>query len=139
MITVDAAERENAYCYQSINVIKLIQIDKLQLTLLNLLAMYSLIFCYHLFNVISLSKSDHFKRLPLCTLIVSDPQFLGLFGGIINKGRMPGRFQIDSTVFFNVPDEWTKRYDRRTLRMQCFPLFSILMALGNPTIDLFRQ
>jgi hypothetical protein len=43
MITVDAAERENANCYQSINVIKLIQIDKLQFTVLNLLTMYSLI------------------------------------------------------------------------------------------------
>jgi hypothetical protein len=26
-------------------------------------------------------------------------------------------------------------YKRRTIRKLCFPLFSILMALGNPTVD----
>ena len=28
-------------------------------------------------------------------------------------------------------------YNRRTIRVQCFPLYSILLALGNPTVDVF--
>ncbi len=29
-------------------------------------------------------------------------------------------------------------FNRRTIRVQCFPVYSVLMALGNPTVDLFR-
>jgi hypothetical protein len=28
--------------------------------------------------------------------------------------------------------------NQRTIRAQCFPLFSILLAMGNPKVDLFR-
>ena len=28
-------------------------------------------------------------------------------------------------------------YNRRSIRLQCFPLYSILMALGNPKVDYF--
>ena len=28
-------------------------------------------------------------------------------------------------------------YHRRTIRVQCFPLYSVLMALGNPRVDYF--
>ena len=26
-------------------------------------------------------------------------------------------------------------FERKTIRVQCFPLYSILLALGNPTVD----
>ncbi|XP_040581290.1 protein Star [Lepeophtheirus salmonis] len=46
----------------------------------------------------------------------------GLFGGIIgSKDRLPGN-DFDPTVY------------RRRIRVQCFPLYSIIMALGNPAI-----
>ena len=35
------------------------------------------------------------------------------------------------------PDYVNRPYNRRSLRVQCFPLYSILMALGNPTVDYF--
>ena len=58
----------------------------------------------------------------------------GLYGGIINEGQKPG---IDPKRFGfrlrkNLP------YERRTLKVQCFPLYSILMALGNPTVHYLR-
>jgi hypothetical protein len=39
----------------------------------------------------------------------------------------------------NRPKNYKERYPykRRTIRVQCFPLYSILLALGNPTVDLF--
>ncbi len=40
-----------------------------------------------------------------------------------------------------VPTGYTEYYKlddyRRTIRLQCFPLYTILQALGNPTVDLF--
>ena len=61
----------------------------------------------------------------------------GLIGGIIHKGRQPGGLSADPDVFDKVPEHVMKRLTRRTIELQCFPLYSVLMALGNPTIDLF--
>ena len=35
------------------------------------------------------------------------------------------------------PGKKHSQYFRRTLQMQCLPLTSIILALGNPTIDYF--
>jgi len=62
----------------------------------------------------------------------------GLIGGIIHKGREPGGTNLDTDVFSGIPSELSElRRHRRRVRMQCFPLYSLLMALGNPVIDLF--
>lgn len=42
---------------------------------------------------------------------------------------------MDNDVFSHLPEEFSS--NRRQIRMQCFPLYSILLALGNPTVDLF--
>ena len=58
----------------------------------------------------------------------------GLFGGIIHEGRKPG---VDPKEFgFRIKKNFP--YKRRTIKVQCFPLFSILMALGNPTVHYLR-
>ena len=39
-------------------------------------------------------------------------------------------------------DKWEKEEDRKVkglVTAQCFPLFSILLALGNPTVSIFSQ
>ena len=55
----------------------------------------------------------------------------GLFGGIINEGQKPGA---------NPGKVHPKNgnYERRTIKVQCFPMFSILQALGNPTVHYLR-
>lgn len=36
------------------------------------------------------------------------------------------------------PPAWRDRpYHRRTIRMQCFPVYSVLLAMGNPVVDYF--
>ena len=62
----------------------------------------------------------------------------GLLGGIIHEGQKPG---IDPTKLYgynhkNPPDY--ADYERRTIQVQCFPLYSILQALGNPTVHYLR-
>ena len=58
----------------------------------------------------------------------------GLYGGIINEGQKPG---IDPKRFgFRIRKNLP--YERRTIKVQCFPLYSILMALGNPTVHYLR-
>eukprot|EP00096_Caligus_rogercresseyi_P014241 TRINITY_DN673_c0_g1_i1.p1 TRINITY_DN673_c0_g1~~TRINITY_DN673_c0_g1_i1.p1 ORF type:complete len:306 (-),score=87.01 TRINITY_DN673_c0_g1_i1:282-1199(-) len=80
---------------------------------------------------------DYYKLLELrerkawllnrCISTQTTPQVVefdasGLHGGIIGKdGEEPG-------------NDMDKAVDRRKIRVQCFPLFSILMALGNPTV-----
>jgi len=63
------------------------------------------------------------------TSSIVDFDVSGLFGGIINEGQKPG---IDPTKLFGY--NGTPDYERRTMKVQCFPLFSILKALGNPTV-----
>ena len=48
----------------------------------------------------------------------------GTLGGIINNGIKPGENKCLQC----------KPFVRRTVSMECFPLFSILQALGNPTV-----
>lgn len=44
---------------------------------------------------------------------------------------------LDQDVFGKIPtDGEDVPFRRRTVRMQCFPLYSVLMALGNPAVDL---
>ena len=86
----------------------------------------------------------------------------GLLGGIIFKGRKPGS---DPDAGLNIPGiycsgikvcqiqyfwvwsiagliihggEPRDRYKRRTIKLQCFPLYSVLKALGNPTVHYLR-
>eukprot|EP00095_Tigriopus_kingsejongensis_P007423 maker-scaffold955_size76929-snap-gene-0.16 protein:Tk07423 transcript:maker-scaffold955_size76929-snap-gene-0.16-mRNA-1 annotation:"protein star-like" len=62
----------------------------------------------------------------------------GLFGGIINPDNehKPADFDIPKGAD---PDAWKTMlgYNRRTIRVQCFPFYSIMMALGNPTVHYF--
>lgn len=67
----------------------------------------------------------------------------GLFGGIINEGQKPGT-DPNQLIGYNIenPPDYERRiiqdYERRTVQVQCFPLFSILQALGNPTVHYLR-
>ena len=36
-----------------------------------------------------------------------------------------------------VDDEPINRFRRRRIRLQCFPLYSILQSIGNPRVDIF--
>lgn len=55
----------------------------------------------------------------------------GVFGGIEYEGKQPGELPFMSN------DEYFKDIKRRTIQMQCFPVYSILQALGNPTVHYF--
>ena len=59
----------------------------------------------------------------------------GLFGGIIHEGQKPGS---DPTKLIGYRIGQKPDYVRRTIKMQCFPLYSVLQALGNPTVHYFR-
>ena len=65
----------------------------------------------------------------------------GLLGGIIYKNRKPG---FDPEAGMGIPGlhipngEPYRKYTRRTIKAQCFPLYSILKALGNPTVHYLR-
>ena len=69
----------------------------------------------------------------------------GLLGGIIYKNRKPG---LDPEAGMGIPglhipdhiQDITnyRKYTRRTIKAQCFPLYSILNALGNPTVHYLR-
>ena len=42
----------------------------------------------------------------------------------------------------SVVDNWEKEIDKKvkdSITAQCFPLFSILLAIGNPTVSVFFQ
>ena len=59
----------------------------------------------------------------------------GLFGGIIHEGQKPG---IDPTKVRGYDIGKPPDYERRTIQVQCFPLFSILKAMSNPTVHYLR-
>ena len=68
----------------------------------------------------------------------------GLLGGIIHEGRKPGLDASQGEVvtlggsYMVVPGaEDMCPYKRRTIKTQCFPLYSILKAVGNPTVHYF--
>ena len=64
----------------------------------------------------------------------------GAYGGIIghNKpGQMPTEkrdYKIKTNKNFK-PDPVYHTYQRNTIKLECLPFTSIIMALGNPTID----
>ena len=69
----------------------------------------------------------------------------GLLGGIIHEGKKPGRDEANERTFVGggllkpidgLEDRF--KFKRRTIQTQCFPLFSILQAIGNPTVHYFR-
>ena len=65
----------------------------------------------------------------------------GLLGGIIHKNRKPGCDPDDGLGIpgLQIPDpEPYQKYHRRTIKAQCFPLYSVLKALGNPTVHYLR-
>ena len=72
----------------------------------------------------------------------------GLLGGIIHQGKKSGTDQVSGDVvsglgqdvfgFIEIPGAQDRfPYQRRTIRTQCFPLYSILKAVGNPTVHYF--
>ena len=58
----------------------------------------------------------------------------GLYGGIIYNGQKPGYDPSISGYRLRK----NQPYRRRTIKLQCFPLYSVLKALGNPTVHYFR-
>ena len=81
-------------------------------------------------------RNRNANLLPHCLSTQPRPEIVqfdvsALIGGIIKQGRVkPG--DIDRS-----PDYVNRPYRRHTVRMQCFPIYSILMALGNPTVHYF--
>ena len=64
----------------------------------------------------------------------------GPYGGIMNGENLkPGEAASREIALKNAknPGKKQSQYFRRTLQMQCLPLTSIILALGNPTIDYF--
>jgi hypothetical protein len=85
--------------------------------------------------------------LPHCLSTKTTPEIVdfdasGLLGGIINQGKRPGEDEASETNTIPglfIPEAHDLHpYKRRTIKMQCYPLYSILMALGNPTVHYFR-
>jgi hypothetical protein len=56
-----------------------------------------------------------------------------IFGGIIQEGRPKPGDSLPSTDRERLRELTEKT--RRTIKMQCLPLYSMLLALGNPTVD----
>ena len=75
---------------------------------------------------------------------VVDFDAAGLLGGIIHDGKRPGRNPVteDKHTFgagLKIPGLGEKHtFERRTLRLECYPLYTILNAIGNPTVHYFR-
>ena len=89
-----------------------------------------------------LAKNRRATVFPGCLSTKTTPEIVefdaaGAIGGIVNQGREPGGLQFRSHIFQNLPETFEYPFHRRPIRMQCFPLFSVLMAMGNPTVDLF--
>ena len=50
-------------------------------------------------------------------------------------------FEFDPTLIAGLSiqgGEPRDKYKRRTIKLQCFPLYSVLKALGNPTVHYLR-
>ena len=75
-----------------------------------------------------------------CLSTTSTPEIVdfdvsGLFGGIIHEDKKPG-FDPTKAIRYHIGK--TTDYERRTIQVQCFPLYSIIKALGNPTVHYLR-
>ena len=91
---------------------------------------------------ISINALQHRKAWLLgnCLSTNSTPEIVnfdvsGISGGIIYKDKKPG---IDPTKVFGYQVGKPPDYERRTIQVQCFPLFSIIKALGSPTVHYLR-
>ena len=71
----------------------------------------------------------------------------GLLGGIIHEDRKPGGKDItieNAVKRLGVDIQGDDlgflggEFERKTVKSLCFPLYSILLALGNPTVHYFR-
>ena len=72
----------------------------------------------------------------------------GLLGGIIHEDRKPGGADYtkeDAAKKLGVGIKGNAHlgflgdeFERKTVKSLCFPLYSILLALGNPTVHYFR-
>ena len=69
----------------------------------------------------------------------------GLLGGIIHEDRKPGGKDIpkeDASLGVGIEGNdlgfLGDEFERKTVKSLCFPLYSILLALGNPTVHYFR-
>ncbi len=54
----------------------------------------------------------------------------GLLGGIIHDGK-----RLADDKDFDMLEAYKKSVNQRTIQVQCFPLYTVLMALGNPQVD----
>ncbi len=63
----------------------------------------------------------------------------GIVGGIINGKFKPADVYEERKEALERDPGYKSLYtwERRTIRMQCFPVYSILMAIGNPVVDYF--
>lgn len=71
--------------------------------------------------------------LPHCFSTKITPEVVkfnlaGLFGGIINPEKDHKRNSIDQV------NHASKKLTNKAISIQCFPLYSVLLALGNPTV-----
>lgn len=82
------------------------------------------------------AKNRNAHLLPNCFSTQTTPEVVdfdasALIGGIIQEGRIkPG--DIGKSL-----NDDRRPYNRRTIKVQCFPLYSVLLAMGNPKVDYF--
>ena len=71
----------------------------------------------------------------------------GLLGGIIHEDRKQGGKDVTienavKRLGVDIPGDdlgfLGEEFERKTVKSLCFPLYSILLALGNPTVHYFR-
>ena len=62
--------------------------------------------------------------------------FFAFPGGIINPSN-PTKPGDEAETYLKFEKDGHKHMDRRTLTVQCFPVYSLLLALGNPTVHYF--
>ena len=91
-------------------------------------------------------------QLGNCLSTQNTPQIVnfdaaGLIGGIIHDGKRPAgpednkmseNIQMGGMNFVLEGAYRGFDYERRDVKVLCFPFYSILMALGNPTVHYFR-
>ena len=82
-----------------------------------------------LFSILQKRKAYLFGH---CLSTKPHPEFVefdvsSTLGGIIYNGIRPGKDECG----------WCPPFRRRTIKTQCFPLYSILQAIGNPTVHYF--
>lgn len=86
------------------------------------------------------SKNRRAKTIETCfsvTKKVAEVEFdaAGAYGGIINGIMKPG--EGPSKALERKKTKGKFPFTRRTLKLQCLPFTSVILALGNPTIDYF--